>query len=471
MYMALWLFAAAAMETMPALFLLVFLTTLAAMAWLALAAGRRVHGAGDFTLAGRSAGSWHVAGAIMGTLVGGASTIGTVQLAFLFGLSAWWFTLGAGLACLFLGLFLAGPLRERELETIPQFIAHYHGERARLAASLFSSAGMFIHVVAQLLAAAAILSALFGFSLVTAALLSAVLVALAVLAGGMHSAGPFGLAKLALLYLIMLIGGLLALRQSGGAAALLGAFPAYPWFSPFGYGVGAGLNDLFSMLVGVLSTQTYLQAIFAARDRRAARSGALLSAVLIPPLGLLGIAIGLYMRQIAPEMASVQALPVFVQSHFPPALAGLAFAALLIAAVGTAAGLTLGVVTTLSGDIMSRFLRRVPTLPALRWLGLAILLLALLLTVANLGSAIMSWSFLSMGLRGATIALPLLSAIFLGARTPRRAGALAIIMAPTAVLWTGITGWPDWPPLYPGLAVAATIMLIGFWRNGRTSGG
>jgi SSS family solute:Na+ symporter len=223
------------------------------------------------------------------------------------------------------------------------------------------------------------------------------------------------------------------------------------------------------MLVGVLSTQTYLQAIFAARDRRAARSGALLSAVLIPPLGLLGIAVGLYMRQIAPDLASVQALPVFVQSHFPPALAGLAFAALLIAAIGTAAGLTLGVVTTLGGDIMSRFLRRAPTLPSLRWLAVVILLLALLLTVANLGSAIMSWSFLSMGLRGATIALPLLSAIFLGARTPRLAGALAIILAPTAVLWTGITGWPDWPPLYPGLAVAFTIMLVGFWRNGRTA--
>jgi solute:Na+ symporter, SSS family len=328
---------------------------------------------------------------------------------------------------------------------------------------------MFIHVVAQLLAAAAILSALFGLSLITAALLAAILVALAVVAGGMHSAGPFGLAKLALLYLIMLVAGWLALRQSGGVAALLDTFPAYPWFSLFGYGVGAGLNDLLSMLVGVLSTQTYLQAIFAARDRRAARGGALLSAVLIPPLGLLGIAVGLHMRQIAPEMASVQALPVFIQSYFSPALAGLAFAALLIAAVGTAAGLTLGVVTTLSSDILARWLRRVPTISSLRWLALAILLLALLLTTANLGSAIMSWSFLSMGLRGATLALPLLAAVYLGVKTPRRAGALAIILAPLAVLWTGITGWPDWPPLYPGLVVAATIMLTGFWRDRRTA--
>ena len=39
-------------------------------------------------------------GAIIGTLVGGSSTIATAQLAYTFGMSAWWFTLGAGIACL-----------------------------------------------------------------------------------------------------------------------------------------------------------------------------------------------------------------------------------------------------------------------------------------------------------------------------------------------------------------------------------
>ena len=33
-----------------------------------------------------------VAGVIMGTLVGGSSTVGTAQLAYQFGMSAWWYT-------------------------------------------------------------------------------------------------------------------------------------------------------------------------------------------------------------------------------------------------------------------------------------------------------------------------------------------------------------------------------------------
>ena len=48
-------------------------------------AGRKVKTAADFTVGGRKASASVVAGTIMGTLVGGASTIGTAQLAFQFG--------------------------------------------------------------------------------------------------------------------------------------------------------------------------------------------------------------------------------------------------------------------------------------------------------------------------------------------------------------------------------------------------
>ena len=58
--------------------------------------GRKVKDAKSFTTGGK-AGSWMVCGAILGTLVGGQSTIGTAQLAFSFGISAWWFTIGAAL--------------------------------------------------------------------------------------------------------------------------------------------------------------------------------------------------------------------------------------------------------------------------------------------------------------------------------------------------------------------------------------
>ncbi|WP_305042270.1 sodium:solute symporter family protein [Geoalkalibacter sp.] len=447
-------------------FLFAFLATLCLMLGLAVAGAGSVRGHTDFTLAGRRAGHWKVSGAIMGTLVGGASTVGTVQLAFLFGLSAWWFTLGAGLACLFLGLFLARPLRRRGVETIPEFIARDHGERVRKAAGLFSALGMFIHVVAQLLAAAAILSSLFGFSLKEGALLAALLVALVTWRGGMPGAGTLGLAKLFFLYLTMIGAGLLAYRLSGGWSGLRESFAPFPWFSLFGHGTAAGLSDLVAMLVGVVSTQTYLQAVFSARDEQAARKGALISAALIPPLGLFGISVGLYMRQSAPTMDSARALPEFLLHHMHPGFAGLAFAALLIAAVATAAGLTLGVGTTLRGDLLAARRFGAQELLVMKALTLGVVLLALGLVLLNLGSAIMDWSFLSMGLRGATLCLPLLAAVFLGARTSPSGGALAVLVGPTTVILVGLGDMLPGPPLFWGLGAALAAFAL-VWRRER----
>lgn len=56
--------------------------------------------------------------------------------------------------------------------------------------------------------------------------------------------------------------------------------------------IGSGI----SLLLGVLSTQTYAQAIWSAKSTQAACRGALLSAVLAPPIGIAGICIGMFMR-------------------------------------------------------------------------------------------------------------------------------------------------------------------------------
>jgi len=449
------------MQTDPG-FLFAFLIAMGGMLWLAVAGSGRVNSGADFSLAGRRAGPWKVSGAIMGTLVGGASTVGTAQLAFLFGLSAWWFTLGAGLACLFLGLFLAVPLRRSEVETIPQFISRYHGERMRKVASLFSALGMFIHIVAQLLAGGAILSSLFGLSLKQGALGATVIVALVTWRGGMPGAGTLGLVKLFFLYLIMVGAGMAAFDLSGGWSGLRQDFPEFPWFSLFGYGRAEGLSDLVSMLVGVVSTQTYLQAVFSARDVRAGRRGALICAVLIPPLGLFGIAIGLFMRQSAPGLDSARALPQFLLEHMSPTFAGLGFAALLIAVVGTASGLTLGVGTTLKSDLFARVGDQRSDLRFARVLTLVTIVLALTLVLFNLGSAIMAWSFLSMGLRGATLCLPLLAAVFLGDRTSPLGGGLSILFAPLAVVAVGLSDFTQAPPLFVGLGVSVCAFGAGF---------
>ncbi len=447
-------------------FLLSFCLTLMLIIFLAWGGKNKAHNSQDFSLGGRKSGAWSVYGAITGTLVGGASTIGTAQLAFIWGLSAWWFTLGAGIACFILAVFFAVPLRDSQVETIPEFISHYHGDRARIFASLFSAIGMFIQIVAQLLACGAILAVLFDTPLIWSATISSVLVLAFTLGGGMKAAGATGMIKMALIYLTMVVAGGLSLFHAGGFNGFFNHFPKYPWFSLFGYGVSNGISDLLSMIVGVISTQTYLQAIFSAENGTSARKGALLSALFIPPLGMLGILVGLYMKQTHPELQSALALPTFLIRHTPDIFSGVAFATLLIAAVGTASGLALGVSTTLKVDVLRSFFKNEKkNLLRHRLLTVTIVISAFILLLFNLGSAIMDWSFLSMGLRGSTLFFPIAFAVFFKKFNLRRAGALSIYIAPVCVIGFGLMKFQLVQPLYLGLGISLMIFLVGIYTK------
>lgn len=431
--------------------------------------GSKVKNSLDFSVSGRQAGSFLVMGTILGTLVGGASTIGTAQLAYLYGFSAWWFTLGGGLGCLIIALFLVRPMRETRFETIPRFISSSYGITAGVMAALFVSLGMFINIMPQVFSSMALLSSMFPIDLRLAALVAVALAVLYVVFGGAWGTGLMGLTKILLTCAVMITGGLIALLLSGGPAALSGHFPSYPWFSLFGRGVNTDLAAAFALMVGVLSSQIYFQGIFCSRDLKAARGGALLSAVLAPAIGLGGILVGLYMRMHYPGIDPAQALPLFVINHLTPWFAGIVLVTLLLASVGTAAGLTLGVSTMLNRDIYLRLRpdaddRRV--LLVFRLLIVAIMLLALAVVLFTRGEVvILNWSYLSLGLRGATICFPLFAAIFLKGKISPLAGTLAVIAGPSVVIIGTLLQF-GLNPLYPGLAISFLILLADYYKNG-----
>jgi len=99
-----------------------------------------------------------VAGSIIGTLVGGSSTIGTAQLAFTYGFSAWWFTLGGGIGCLILALGFAKPLYNSGISTLPQVFSREYDQTSSTVATVLMSIGSFLSIVAQVLAGIALVT-------------------------------------------------------------------------------------------------------------------------------------------------------------------------------------------------------------------------------------------------------------------------------------------------------------------------
>lgn len=467
--------------------------------------GRKVQSAADFSSGGKRAGAWIVCGAIMGTLVSGQATIGTAQLAFSYGMSAWWFTLGSGIGCLILALGYVAPLRRSGCSTLLQIVSKEYGAKAESLGSIFCSIGIFISVVAQVLSATALLITIFPINRLAAAVVAIGLMAFYVLFGGMWGAGMGGVAKLILLYVTSIIGGILVFVMAGGFSGLmdslgdllagtaLGAYSGLAdgaavharFTSLVARGVSKDIGSALSLVLGVLSTQTYAQAIWSGKTDRAAKKGALLSACLIPPIGIACILIGLYMRGhciTADEIQTLQAMgqsipdglitlestaqvfPMFVVNFLPRLLGGIVLGTLLITVVGGGSGLALGMASILVTDI---FARKDPSikesgrnLKVTRGTIMVVLVVAAAVAILVPGAMINDFGFLSMGLRGAVVFLPMCGGLWLKGKIPSRFALGAVIAGPIAVLAGELAGLP-FDSLFLGMAVCLVIMGAG----------
>lgn len=427
---------------------------------------RRIKSAEDYSLGGRHAGMGMVAGAIIGTIVGGGATVGTAQLAFAIGISAWWFTLGSGLSFILMGLFYAVPLRKSGLTTISEFLVTNYGISAGCFASISSSIGIFFSIVASGLTAIHLVEALFGIGFFATAVIFLVIVLALVFFGGLAGGGLAGIIKLVFVYLAIFVGGAVAYGKLGGLAGMEITFPAMPWLSLFGTGIEGALARIAALLVGIVSTQTYIQAIFSACDSKAAAKGCFLAAALTIPVGLPSVAIGMFMRANHPELASVNALPIFLADYLPPWLGGIGLATLMLSAFGSIAGLSLGIGTMLSRDlahILGDKLSNRGQLACNRFIVLLVILGSILFIFEHLHSSVLGWNYLSMGLRGSGIFLPLTFCVFFPNKIHRRLGRYSIACGVfTACLWE-LTEPVSVNSIYPALLVNLIFLLAGLY--------
>lgn len=531
------------------------LLTVGILLAVSILSGRKVKDARSFTTGGTS-GSWMVCGAILGTLVGGQSTIGTAQLAFSFGLSAWWFTIGAALGALLLGIVYAKPLRSSGCSTVMEVVRKQFGRRAETVGSILFLIGIFISIVSQLLSSSAMISSLFGISTALALTIGAILIAALVLFGGIRSAGAGGIVKLLLLYICSLAAGVAVFHLAGSIpniwhdlanifsipqvadanaiippiaptdptaitianaiaptdtiATATAPFPDpttiatsnaiapspdpttianaihQRYASLLARGPLKDLGGCLSLMLGVVCTQTYAQAIWSAKSTKTARRGAVLCAAFIPLIGAACTLVGIYMRghyitaaeaaaiQAAGETIpdgigiienSLQAFPAFIMAHLPAWMGGIALGTLLINILGSGSGLVLGAATVVSRDLVGNVLslsHRQPRLDSLKQTRLAIVGILLLAIGAALfvrGSFINDLGFLSLGLRAVVLLIPLSFALWFPDRLNAKSVTMSMIVGSLVMLAAGILHLPP-DAMYYGLAASALSIAL-----------
>lgn len=454
--------------------------TFLAIIVVSLLSGRKVKSGSDFDSAGGKASAVIVTGAILGTLVGGSSTVGTAQLAYTFGMSAWWFTLGGGIACLLLAIFFVKPIRHSKAQTLVGIISGVYGEKAGVASSILSSVGTFINILSQLIAATAIIEIVFpNISLVVSVAIAVGLMIIYVVFGGMLSVGSVGVVKLILLFLAVIAGAAFVLYHSNGISLLWNNLDHATYFNLFARGIGVDGGAGLSLILGVFSTQSYAQALLMGKSDKTAQRGAVLSAALIPLIGIGGILIGQYMRVTVPDLASAKmAFPLFITQHMPPLLGGIILATLIITVVGTGSGLSLGICTVINRDIVKKRTHRFDdpkkNLVFSRLLIIGILVIAGIFCVCPIGDTILNFAFMSMGLRGAVIFVPLCCALWLKNKVDAGWVLVAIIVSPIVVLVFGVLKILPFDALFIGIIFALAACAAGYLsakkKNATTSG-
>ena len=425
----------------------------------------KVKNARDFDKGGGKSGIWLVCGTLLGALIGGQSTIGTAQLAYVYGFSAIWFTLGAALGCFALYIGYVIPLRKSHETTLMEVIADQFGRRAGYIGSILCSTGILVSVVSNIIAAAALMVAMTGSSMITGCILAMVLMCLYVVFGGAIGAGMGGIVKVVLLY---------GMSLASIAAAIIMAGEIGPGTALdldikdlFARGVGKEICNCLSLVLGVLSTQTYAQAIWSAKSYHVARKAALLSGFLCIPVGFGGVLVGLYMR--TEQLASpVEAFPMFLMEHLPPLIGGLGMGALLITVVTGGGGLILGVTTIFVRDILGRirpeFLIGRKHIIAMRTAIVLTILFTGMTAMIMPGAIINDLGFLSMGLRGTVIFVPLTLALFFKNHFRNEAITLSMIIGPVVLIIATALKF-ETEPLLAGVFASIFTCLIGYKKS------
>ena len=432
----------------------------------AFVSGLRVRSTREFTVAGHRAGWPIVSGIIVGALVGGSSTVGTAQAAFVYGLPAWWFTLGAGIGCLILGTFLVRPLHQTGLETLPQYLTTAFGQPIRPAVAVSDSIGIFITIPGQAASAITLLTVLLQWTLPPIAALVAVLIVIYVLTGGAISAGVAGFLKLLIAFAALLVLGAVALFLAGGVAPLHQALPG-KYFSLFGNGFWKDLENGVGIVLGVLTTQVYVQAVLSGRNASQARIGTLLAGLGTTVFGLGGVAVGMFMRVHEPDIAPAQALPLFATHYFSPLMGGVMLGAILITVITCAGGLVLGIATMVTRDLYQQYVHpkmgdREGLLVA-RTVIVVVVLAAVLIGATDVLKLIINYSFLAFAFRADAMLVPLLVAV-LGNRTSLRstgAGLGALLGGMTTNLFWNLAIEPGGAAIFIGLAGSIAGLLAG----------
>ncbi|MEW3805808.1 sodium:solute symporter [Pseudomonas aeruginosa] len=334
---------------------LIYAAGMIALGWYGM---RRAKTRDDYLVAGRNLGPGFYLGTMAATVLGGASTIGTVRLGYVHGISGFWLCGAIGLGIVGLSLFLAKPLLKLKIYTVTQVLERRYNPAARHASALIMLVYALMIGATSTIAIGTVMQVLFGLPFWVSILIGGGVVVLYSTIGGMWSLTLTDIVQ----FLIMTVGLVfllmpLSINDAGGWDALVAKLPAsYFDFTTIGWDtiVTYFLIYFFGIFIG----QDIWQRVFTARSETVAKVAGSAAGIYCVLYGMAGALIGMAAKVLLPDLENVNnAFASVVEHSLPNGIRGLVIAAALAALMSTASAGLLAASTTVTQDLLPRLRR------------------------------------------------------------------------------------------------------------------
>lgn len=433
--------------------------------------------AADYLIAGRNLGVVACAVVVASEWLGGMSTIGVSERAFLSGtMQPILYNISTALGMIIIGYTVARHYRDNNVHTVSEMLVNLFGRRARKVSAV---AFLFAYVVlafVQLQTASSVISAMFGTPWLYSVIISSVVITIYTYIGGMHALAITGIIHVITMFIGIGVASWIGISDVGGFAGLKSTLmdptvmgenvSPENLYNPFSGGLSYAWSLILGGVLGGMAGQASIQPIFAARSAAIAKKAAILSSLIIAPFGIMVALLGLVAKTgkffdvttvasplwnaatgaINPKMVlpTLMVTPEFIH----PVLGGIALAGILAAILSTVGPVNFAVVTIATKDIYHGIINKKALdkklISTARKLVILVNLITIPLAYYSTG-AILSMAYISYGIRAI--------------------GAIVIVMGIYQRGWISTDG-VRWAFFGGTLAVFINIIagLLGLWK-------
>ncbi len=425
--------------------------------------------ADDYLVAGRTVTLPAFVATLVSTWYGGILGVG--EFSYTSGLASWVvFGLPYYVFALVFALFLAKPVREAALYTIPDRLAEHYGQAPAVLGSLFTF--IMVSPAPYVLMLGVLAQLLTGWPLWLCVVGGTILSTFYVANGGLRTDIRVNIFQFALMFLGFGIALPMAVAKFGGWSFLTSHLP-HQHLTAFGGNSPQTMLVWFLIAMWTLVDPGFHQRCYAAKTPQVARRGILVAICFWFVFDFLTTFTGLYARAIMPGIADPKmSYPLLAERILPPVLKGLFYVGMLATVMSTVLSYTFLGAVTIGRDVIWRLKGETGDehLTAYTRIGLVATGILAIALALGIPSVVTLWFTLG------TICVPGLLAPVLGSyllkRKMTKPACLTCMVGGfgTSLVWLlwgslhKLQGYPDYwlklEPMLPGLAVSFLILLV-----------